>query len=90
MPKRTRSRERFPIGEWAHSVKCKCLEAVEASRSLEHIQQQITGVKETTRILKENNAQLHDEVNELKRKVATRRYIFVYCSNLCDVGHVVL
>ncbi|KAJ7391279.1 hypothetical protein OS493_019411 [Desmophyllum pertusum] len=68
MPKRTRSRERFPIGEWAHSVKCKCLEAVEASRSLEHIQQQITGVKETTRILKENNAQLHDEVNELKRK----------------------
>ena len=34
MSKRTRSRERFPIGEWARKAKYKCIEAVEVSKSL--------------------------------------------------------
>lgn len=40
MLKRTRSRERFPIGEWAHKAKYKQLEAVEASKSLENIERE--------------------------------------------------
>lgn len=73
-------------------MRCKCLEVVEASKGLKHVQEQITSVKETTRsrILKENNTQLKDEVNELKQNVATRRnilftvkWIVVTCVMLC-------
>ena len=67
MPKRTRSRERFPIGEWARRAKSKRLEVVEASKSLQQVEQQIAGATETIRILKDNNAQLQVEINELRR-----------------------
>ena len=69
MLKRTRSRERFPIGEWARKAKYKRLEAVEASKSLENIEREISSRNETTKILKENNAQLQDEIKELRKKV---------------------
>lgn len=70
MSKRTRSREKFPIGEWARKAKYKRIEAVEASKSLERIEQEISSAKETTKILKENNVQLQGEIKELKRKVS--------------------
>jgi len=53
MSKRTRSRERFPIGEWARKAKYKRSEALEASKSLEKIKQEVSSAKETTKILKE-------------------------------------
>lgn len=68
MLKRTKSRERFPIGEWARKAKNKRIEAVEASKSLEKIEQEILSAKETTKILKENNVQLQGEIKELRRK----------------------
>lgn len=74
MPKRTRSRERFPIGEWARRAKSKRLEVVEASKSLRQVEQQIAGATETIRILKDNNAQLQVEINELRRKVGNGKY----------------
>ena len=52
-------------------MKCKRSQAVEVSRGLTHIQQQVRSLKETTRFLKEKYTQLDDEVNELKRKVRT-------------------
>lgn len=70
MSKRTRSRERFPIGEWARKVKYKRIEAVEASKSLEKIEQEISSAKETTKILKENNVQLQGQIKKLRRKVS--------------------
>lgn len=70
MSKRTRSRERFPIGEWARKVKSKRIEAVEASKSLEKIEQEISSAKETTKILKENNVQLQGQIKKLRRKVS--------------------
>ena len=51
-------------------MKCKRLQAVEPSRGFTHIQLQVRSLKETARFLKEKNAQLDDEGNELKRKVA--------------------
>ena len=69
MLKRTKSRERFPIGEWARKAKNKRIEAVEASKSLEKIEQEILSAKETTKILKENKVQLQGEIKELRRKV---------------------
>ena len=73
MSKRTRSRERFPIGEWARKAKYKRIEAVEASKSLENIEQVISSAKETTKVLKENNVQLQGEIKELRRKVNTSK-----------------
>ena len=70
MSKRTRSRERFPIGEWARTAKYKRVEAVEASKSLENINQEISTAKGTIKILKENNVQLQGEIKELRRKVS--------------------
>lgn len=70
MSKRTRSRERFPIGEWARKAKYKRVEAVEASKSLENINQEISTAKGTIKILKENNVQLQGEIKELRRKVS--------------------
>jgi len=43
---------------------------VEASKSLEKIEQEISSAKETTKILKENNVQLQGEIKELRRKVS--------------------
>ena len=74
MRKRTRSRERFPIGEWARRAKSKRLEVVEASKSLQQVEQQIAGATETIRILKDKNAQLQVEINELRRKVSNGKY----------------
>ena len=70
MSKCTRSRQRFPIGEWAHKAKNKRVEAVEASKSLENINQEISTAKGTIKILKENNVQLQGEIKELRRKVS--------------------
>lgn len=70
MSKRRRSRERFPIGEWARKAKYKRIEAVEASKSLARIEQEISSAKETTKVLKENNVQLQGEIKELRRKVS--------------------
>ena len=70
MSKRMRSRERFSIGECARKAKHKHIEAVEASQSLEKIEQEISSAKETTVILKEKNAQLQGEIKELRRKVS--------------------
>ena len=70
MSKRTRSRERFPIGESVRKAKYKCVEAVEASKSLENINQEISTAKGTIKILKENNVQLQGEIKELRRKVS--------------------
>ena len=70
MSKRTRSRERFPIGEWARKAKYKRIEAVEASKSLGKIEQEISSTKETAKILKEKNGQLQGEIKELRRKVS--------------------
>lgn len=70
MSKRTTSRERFPIGEWARTAKYKHIKAVEASKSLEKIEQEISSAKETTKIIKENNVQLQGEIKELRRKVS--------------------
>lgn len=70
MSKRTRSRERFAIGEWARKAKYKRVEAVEASKSLENINQEISTAKGTIKILKENNVQLQGEIKELRRKVS--------------------
>jgi len=41
---------------------------VEASKSLQQVEQQIAGATETIRILKDNNAQLQVEINEFRRK----------------------
>ena len=70
MSKRTRSRERFPIGEWGRKAKYKRVEAVEVSKSLENINQEISTAKGTIKILKENNVQLQGEIKELRRKVS--------------------
>jgi len=70
MSKRTRSRERFPIREWARKAKYKRIETVEASKSLEKIEQEISSAKETTKILKENNVQLQGQIKKLRRKVS--------------------
>lgn len=70
MSKRTRSRERFPIGEWARKAKYKRVKAVEASKSLENINQEISTAKGTIKIQKENNVQLQGEIKELRRKVS--------------------
>ena len=70
MSKRTKSRERFSIGEWARKAKYKRVEAVEASKSLENINQEISTAKGTIKILKENNVQLQGEIKELRRKVS--------------------
>ena len=70
MSKRTRSRERFPIGEWAREAKYKRVETVEVSKSLENINQEISTAKGTIKILKENNVQLQGEIKELRRKVS--------------------
>ena len=70
MSKRTRSRERFPIGEWACKAKYKRIEAAEGSKSLAKIEQEISSTKETAKILKEKNVQLQGEINELRRKVS--------------------
>ena len=69
MSKRTRSRERFPIGERARKGKYKSIKAVEASKSLGKIEQEISSTKETTKILKEKNVQLQGEIKELRIKV---------------------
>ena len=63
-----RSRERFPVGEWARKANYKRIEAVEASKSLENINQEISTAKGTIKILKENNVQLQGEIKELRRK----------------------
>lgn len=70
MSKRTRSRERFPIGEWAREAKYKRVETVEVSKSLENINQEISTAKGTIQIQKENNAQLQGEIKELRKKVS--------------------
>ena len=70
MSKRTRSRERFPIGEWARKAKYKRVEVVEASKSLENINQEISTAKGTIKILKENTVQLQGEIKELRKKVS--------------------
>ena len=70
MSKRTRSRERFPIGEWARKAKYKRVKAVEVSKSLENINQEISTAKGTIKIQKENNAQLQGEIKELRKKVS--------------------
>ena len=70
MSKRTRSRERFPIGEWACEAKYKRVETVEVSKSLENINQEISTAKGTIKIQKENNAQLQGEIKELRKKVS--------------------
>jgi len=47
---------------------------VEASKSLQQVEQQIAGATETIRILKDNNAQLQVEINEFRRKVSNGKY----------------
>lgn len=69
MLKCTKSREQFPIGEWACKAKNKHIEAVEASRHLQKNKQEIWSAKEITKILKENNVQLQGEIKELRTKV---------------------
>lgn len=70
MSKRTRSQERFPIAEWARKAKHERVEAVEASKSLENINQEISTAKGTIKIQKENNVQLQGEIKELRKKVS--------------------
>lgn len=70
MSKRTRYKERFPIGEWTHKVKLKHVEAMEVSKSLQNINQEISNAKETIKVLKENNINLQGEIKELRKKVS--------------------
>lgn len=58
------------MGEWARKAKYKRVEAVEVSKSLENINQEISTAKGTIKIQKENNAQLQGEIKELRKKVS--------------------
>ena len=77
-----------PIGEWARKAKYKRIEAVEARKSLENIEREISSSKEATKILKEKNVQLQGEIKELGRKVSYLRntvFSWMHCIDYTGV-----